>query len=139
MSVTATVPQESVWKRWRFTSLAALRKALEEYTALAMAQYTRGQTDGSDPDPETMDTEYRLMAQNREIDRRMLLLGRVAPLYCRILDGYFLSGLCCQAKGWEVTASRVGMPHFARRHRDVFEEVVSECVRELFHVTETRS
>ena len=132
MKSTTTEQQTSVWKRWRFTSMAALRKALEEYTAMAMSEYTHGERDDSDPDASQMDTAYRLMAQNREIDRKMLLLGRSAPLYARIIDGYFLSGLCCEARGWEITAARVGLPHASKHQRDVFEEVVAECVRELF-------
>ena len=132
MTGTTTEQQTSVWKRWRFTSMAALRKALEEYTALSMAAYTHGEPDGADPDPSTMDTAFRLMAQNREIDRKMLMLGRSAPLYARIIDGYFLSGLCCEARGWEIAAARAGLPHQTKHQSDVFEELVCECVRELF-------
>lgn len=132
MTSTTTEQQASVWKRWRFTSMAALRKALEEYTALSMGAYTHGERDDSDPDPEKMDTGFRIMAQNREIDRKMLLMGRKAPLYVCIIDGYFLSGLCCEARGWEIAAARVGLPHVSKHQRDVFDEVVAECVRELF-------
>ena len=95
--------------------------------------------DGGDPNPDEMDTHFRLMAQNREIDRRMLRLGQTAPLYHRLIDAYYRRGLCCEARGWEGAARRCGLPTTAktRRGRDVsrpqFETVLDLAVVALFH------
>ena len=132
------VQPTTVW-RWCFRSKAELRKALEEYTALADGQYVRGEFDGSEPDAAHMDTGFRIMAQNKEIDRRMLRLAVMAPLYQRLLDVYYRHGLCVEAMGWQVAARRVGLPYDMKisRGRDVtrpqFEVLLDMACTALFH------
>jgi len=140
MTLADRAQGERAWKPWKFTSIGALTKALEEYTALSAMAYLHGAgRDEGDPDPEEMDTYYRIMNQNKEIDRRMLFLGRQAPLYHRLLDCFYCAGLCTEHRGWEQAAKRLGMPIGSRHRREFFEELVSEGVRELFHATKSRS
>lgn len=128
----------TVW-RWRFTSVAALRKALEEYTAFEDEQFRRGERDEGDPDPGKMDTTFRLMAQNKEIDRRMYRLEVKARLYHRLIDAYYRTGLCSEAMGWQRAARRVGLPSEIKisRGRDVsrpqFEVVLDMALTALWH------
>ncbi len=68
-------------------------------------------------DATTMDTVYRIMAQNREIDARMVRLGARAPLYARLLDTYYRKGLSCEAEGWRIVAKRCGLPSEIKVHR----------------------
>lgn len=125
-------------RRWVFGSIAALHKALEEYTALVDMERTKG-GDGGDPDPTVMDTAYRIMAQNQEIDRRMLRLTVEAPTFARLVHWYYRTGNCVEAEGWRVAAKRAGLPKRRRmfKGRDMtrsqFEVVLDLAVRELFH------
>jgi hypothetical protein len=132
-----------VW-RWKFHSIGELQKALEEYTAMIdlMLAPPLGKPladDGGDVIPANMDTSYRIMAQNREIDRRMVRLGVQAPLYRRLLDLYYCRGLSCEAAGWQIAAKRCGLPSVVkmRRGRDVsrpqFEAILDMSLRALFY------
>ncbi len=127
-------------RRWRFHSIPELRKALEEYTAGEDFQLTRrGQADSSDPDPETMDTQYRLMAQNKEIDRRMVRLTVTSFTYARLLHWYYRKGNSVEAEGWRIAAKRAGLPCARRMYRghdmtrNQFEVVLDLALRELFY------
>lgn len=138
----AVEQQVTVW-RWKFHSVAELRKALEEYTAIMDTQLVpsigREPGDGADPDPARMDTAYRVMAQNREIDRHMLRLEVSAPLYHRLLDTYYRHGLSVEAQGWRLAARRCGLPAELKvaRGREVnrpqFEVVLDLALTALFH------
>jgi hypothetical protein len=142
-TVTTTTTDTAGFKRWRFRSIDELRKACEEYTAmvdilLATRLGAEG-GDGSDPDPDVMDAQYRLMAQNREIDRRLARLTLSSFTYARLIHWYYRKGSSIEADGWRAAAKRAGLP-CARRmfrgkdmSREQFEVVLSLALRELFH------
>lgn len=128
--------------RWRFHSIAEMRTALEDYLTMADLQLTPGKppADGGEADPEKMDTTYRIMAQNAELDRKMYRLCVWAPLYHRLLDTYYRHGLCSEARGWQVAAKRCGLPAIVKiqRGRDVsrpqFDLVLDMALSALFHM-----
>ncbi len=128
--------------RWKFHSVSELRKALQEYTAMIdlmlATKMGKPPAGGEDPNPDDMDTMYRIMAQNKEIDRRMLRLSEEAPLFHRLLDVYYRHGMSCEAEGWRIAAKRCGLRCAlrVRRGKDVsrpqFELVHDLAVSELF-------
>ena len=129
--------------RWTFRSIGELRKALEEYTAmvdlLLATKMGRTGADESDPDPQTMDAQYRIMAQNQEIQRRITKLLPDSCTYARLIHWYYCKGNSTEAEGWREAARRAGLPNRKRmfRGRDMsraqFEVVLDLAVRELFY------
>jgi hypothetical protein len=86
-----------------------------------------------------MDMSYRIMAQNREIDRRMERLLLETSLYARLLHWYYRVGNSSEAEGWRIAARRAGLPVRRRMYRGQdltlrqFEVVLDFAIRELFH------
>jgi len=138
-----TAPLKPGWHRWAFRSIAELRKALEEYTAmvdlLLATKLGRQGGDDGDPDPDEMDSQYRIMAQNKEIDRRMIRLVVNASTYARLIHWYYRAGNSVEAEGWRVAAKRAGLPCARRmfRGKDMsraqFEVWLDASIRELFY------
>jgi hypothetical protein len=81
---------------------------LEDYTEYHQAKGAPG--DGSDPDPEKLDREYRIYAQNKQIDEGMRDIKREYHRQWDILHGYYRMGLWCERKGWHKVA--VAMLHW---------------------------
>ena len=93
--------------RWEFTSEGEVRKCLEEYTTFGLAQGTPS-VGGDLFDPNQLDRETRVYAQNRSIDLGMILLKRDDHKAWDLLHGYYRMGAWHDRRGWYLVARMLG-------------------------------
>ena len=140
----ATTESTSHWTPWRFASVEALIRGLEEYASFrGEAKVARFAPGGGESD-ELAGRYDCVLRQNKAIDRAMLRMSHLTPHLHRLLDAYYRAGFNYEAGGWERAMRRAGFPtgdgiqHRREALRATFDVLIDDAHVTLFYAHRVR-